>query len=167
MSECPKCHSEVGKASYCGCGWKKKAWKEEDHTDPFPMQCAWFANGERCKFPGAISHNTTGHGPWYCGSHDTCKNPMVGLDIIENSHKYQPVNRLAQHKTEMADWSTKMVVVKGTPKHGKGWATKLKALIDAGLVKPTITVQRIVDEVLAGPIYTGSLAELELKKVQA
>ena len=34
--ECPDCTTEIGKANYCGCGWKKKAY---DHKDDPPAYC--------------------------------------------------------------------------------------------------------------------------------
>ena len=169
MSECPKCHTEIGKSSYCGCGWKKKSWKggADEYRDPFPLQCSWLSRGERCNYPGAHSHNTTGGGPWYCGAHDTCKNPVLGSDIVEASRKYRPVNSMVKLQAEMQEWEARQRLVYHLPKGGRGWAQRLKVLIDAGRVKPTITVSRMMEEVLQSPIRYEEMPELELKKLVA
>ena len=169
MSECPKCDAEIGKSSYCGCGWKKKSWKvgADEYRDPFPLQCSWMAGGERCNYPGAHSHNTTGGGPWYCGAHDNCGNPLLGAEIVEASRKYRPVNSLVKLQEEMQEWEARQRLVHHLPRGGRGWAARLKVLIDSGHVKPTITVSKMMGEVLSAPIFYDPVPEIELKKVVA
>lgn len=150
MSECPLCHREIGKSGYCGCGWKKRSWKgrDEGSSDPFPLQCSWVTNGERCNYPGAHSHNTSGGGPWYCGAHDSCTNPVLGADIVEASRKYSPINSLMKLQLEMEAHKARQNLVFYIPKDAKSWARENDILIKAGLRKPTFTVQRFTDEVL-------------------
>lgn len=167
MSECPLCHTEIGKSNYCGCGWKKKSWRgSEKKSDPFPLQCSWLANSERCNYPGAHSHNTTGGGPWYCGVHDTCKDPILGAQIVEASRKYRPVNSLVKLQLEMETHAAQQRLVHHIPKGGRNWALRNDILIKAGLLKTTLTVQRFTEEVLRENPSLEKLPELELKLIE-
>ena len=37
MAECPQCKSEIGNATYCGCGWGKRG---RNHEVPIERRCA-------------------------------------------------------------------------------------------------------------------------------
>lgn len=39
MSQCPKCESEIGNSSYCGCGWKKPAPQSYSNEPPRVKCC--------------------------------------------------------------------------------------------------------------------------------
>lgn len=76
--ECPSCNQTLhAGATFCGCGWTKGTRKKGTASTlpPIPgksegiSQCAWIASGEQCHYPGTISHNTQGLGPWYCRFH--------------------------------------------------------------------------------------------------
>jgi hypothetical protein len=93
--ECPECGTEIGNASACGCGWRKiepKGPSRSGLVDPELgyIRCEWTANGERCRYPGSLTTNTRAGGPWYCGPHFRCKDPIAGLDILEASRDYVP-----------------------------------------------------------------------------
>ena len=52
-------------------------------------RCEWESNGEQCRYPGSISRNTNGHGPWYCAAHDDCRSGAHGAQIVEVSRNYK------------------------------------------------------------------------------
>lgn len=54
-------------------------------------QCAWVASGERCRYPGSISAQTNGGGPWYCSLHFGCDSGIAGHDIVLASRSYRPL----------------------------------------------------------------------------
>lgn len=169
MSECPKCKSEIGKASYCGCGWKKRSWKSgegEKYVDPFPLQCSWVSGGERCNYPGTHSHSTTGSSTWFCSAHLNCTNPVSGAEIVDSSRKYRPVNSLVKLEREMNELAERQRLIHHLPKGKRFWAQRLKVLIDAGHVKPTPTMTQMMDAVLQVPIRPEEPEEIELKKVE-
>jgi hypothetical protein len=92
---CPKCGAEHGlEATYCGCGHK---WVNEMLStvqDPHHHLCAYMANGHRCHYPGTVSENTTGGGPFYCSHHaailhDT-GSAAFGAEIVEASRRAHP-----------------------------------------------------------------------------
>lgn len=87
--KCPDCDKTLREgAASCRCGWREKG-KSVDHPLGY-SQCEWRANGERCRFPGTISSNTNGHGPWYCAGHDGCRDPLMGAAIVDRSLGYRP-----------------------------------------------------------------------------
>lgn len=104
--ECPKCSNEIGKARYCGCGWKQ-AGKGDPQKSAGIGQCAWLANGEQCHYPGTISFNTQGMGPWYCRFHAV--NGITahhGEQVVIASRDYVAMDlggRDAQHLTRLKD----------------------------------------------------------------
>lgn len=88
--ECPKCNSEIGKARYCGCGWKQAA-KSDPMKSAGVGNCEWISNGERCHYPGTISHNTQGLGPWFCHFHSQSGiSAHYGEQIVNASRDYKP-----------------------------------------------------------------------------
>jgi hypothetical protein len=58
-------------------------------------RCAYVANGQRCAFPGSISHTTMNHGPsgkdstgdWWCRYHFDCNDARFGAQVVEDSLK--------------------------------------------------------------------------------
>src|SRR3990167_4928752 len=40
MSDCPKCGTEIGRSSYCGCGWKRYAKSQHSDAEPHAA-CAY------------------------------------------------------------------------------------------------------------------------------
>lgn len=92
LDECPKCRAPLeGNKLSCSCGWSKRkaaAMAEEkprQFFDPDRHKCAWVADGIRCRYPGGISHNTLGGGPWYCRDHFHNADPVVGAKIVDDS----------------------------------------------------------------------------------
>jgi hypothetical protein len=94
MADCPKCHSELGNATYCGCGWRRRSMREqfrEREVNHHPLgyqQCEWESNGERCKFPGSMSTNTHSGGPYFCRLHFACDDPAYGSQVVEGSRDF-------------------------------------------------------------------------------
>jgi len=48
MSECPKCHSEIADATYCGCGWKRRKEAKQAEVELL-VECAHFSCLQRAK----------------------------------------------------------------------------------------------------------------------
>jgi hypothetical protein len=103
--ECPQCGSEIGKARYCGCGWKQG--KADPQKSAGVGNCAWLANGEQCHYPGTISHNTVGLGPWYCRFHVTPDiSQHYGEQVVRESRNYRQLTiaeRDAMHQARLKD----------------------------------------------------------------
>jgi hypothetical protein len=57
------------------------------------VQCEWVSGSERCRFPGAISDNTTGAGPYWCCAHYGCSDGALGAAIVERSRRYRHPTR--------------------------------------------------------------------------
>jgi len=51
--------------------------------------CEWETDGHRCRYPGSMSTNMGGTGPWYCRLHYGCKDPIFGAQIIQASMDYK------------------------------------------------------------------------------
>lgn len=45
---------------------------------------------ERCHYPGSVSHDTHGGGPWYCRHHFFCSEQSEGGRIVAQSRKWKP-----------------------------------------------------------------------------
>lgn len=89
--ECPECGAEHKlNVKECGCGyrWGAKANPPDVHRG----LCEWQADGMRCGNPGSCSTSTTGGGPWYCLDHSTCKDGLIGAEIVRRSHLHKPVH---------------------------------------------------------------------------
>jgi hypothetical protein len=92
-SICPDCGDDIKpRARKCSCGWivPTAAAKAGNHQTPPSIDveygwCAWRSGGERCRHPGTVAHSTLGGGPWYCGEHFTCRDPIVGGQIVDES----------------------------------------------------------------------------------
>lgn len=58
-------------------------------------QCAWEADGRRCRYPGTLSHVTLASAdtPFYCGAHFDCSSPAFGAQVVEASENYQHPTR--------------------------------------------------------------------------
>ena len=88
-SECPECRSPLSaSATYCGCGWgRKKSGSKSQAIE----NCAWVSASGRCRYPGTISHNTQGMGPWYCRFHAKPDlSASYGEQVVIESKGYQP-----------------------------------------------------------------------------
>lgn len=93
--KCPDCSADLKpRSTACECGWRKefKARRYDgDSTargaDFEPLCCQWEADGRRCRYPGTISADTHGGGRWYCAAHDQCADPLLGAQIVEQSHR--------------------------------------------------------------------------------
>jgi hypothetical protein len=98
---CPECGLELHiRAKSCRCGWSSRALgKPKD--DPFRYDCAWEADGKRCRYPGNISSNINGAGPWYCRWHDGCDDPVHGARLVEESQNYQPEDTTKTFQAEV------------------------------------------------------------------
>lgn len=59
---------------------------------PVETQCAFEANGERCRYPGTMSTTTLGEGPYFCRWHFQCESAVMGMAIIEDSRRYRPLD---------------------------------------------------------------------------
>ena len=55
-------------------------------------QCSWESGGIRCLYPGSISHNISGAGPWFCRWHFDCTDPIYGMQVIDQSKSYRHVS---------------------------------------------------------------------------
>jgi hypothetical protein len=102
--ECPKCHIELAdSATYCGCGWNLSAARKENRSRSIPetapdpvlgyIRCEWRANNTQCRYPGSITSNVGIGGPWYCGAHYRCHDPIMEADIVEASQDYRHPTR--------------------------------------------------------------------------
>lgn len=104
---CPECGRDAGRSKRCPCGWEasRPRPREEgevvvisDGTKHYVgvlrdetlgyIRCSWFAGGERCRFPGTMSTNVKGGGPWFCSAHHRCSDPIAGADVVEASRGY-------------------------------------------------------------------------------
>lgn len=97
LSDCPRCGTTLaGSTTDCAsCGWTKRSWRSESAAqqagpDPLRLQCAWEADGLRCRYPGSAGHSTNGSGPLYCRGHIYCDNPDHGARIVHESQSYRP-----------------------------------------------------------------------------
>lgn len=52
-------------------------------------QCSWMADGIHCLYPGSISHNISGAGPWFCRWHFDCTDPVYGQYVVDESKSYR------------------------------------------------------------------------------
>jgi hypothetical protein len=89
---CPKCHVALEGAgiSCADCGWSERAERSErQRLDPQRFQCAWVADGLRCRYPGTIAQSTNGTGPHYCRWHYQCADPVHGARLVQESQGYQ------------------------------------------------------------------------------
>ena len=50
--ECPECKIEIGKSSYCGCGWRKP--KSQTSPEPLRIECAH----ESCQYRAIVKIHT-------------------------------------------------------------------------------------------------------------
>jgi hypothetical protein len=44
---------------------------------------------ERCRYPGSMSHDTRGNGPWYCRHHFFCGDQSDGGRIVAESRAWK------------------------------------------------------------------------------
>lgn len=70
------------------------------------IRCEWVSDYERCRYPGTLSPNTRGGGPWFCRGHFGCDDPVLGAQIVSQSNNYaRPTyqNRISQiaHRAEI------------------------------------------------------------------
>lgn len=90
MRDCPQCGTPVD-GPICGnCGSREKGGRAGSGHDRNANRCAWNANGERCRYPGTLSHSTLGQGPWYCAGHSRCTEHGRGEQIIAASLRQWP-----------------------------------------------------------------------------
>lgn len=138
MADCPKCHSEIGNSTRCGCGWRKQSMRERfmahEKANPFPLgyqQCEWDSGGVRCKYPGSLTTNTHEGGPYYCRHHFGCDDPIFAADVVEASQDYrretdaEVVARMnAEAKKNLAE---KYGLVRGESESSKAYIDRLRA----------------------------------------
>lgn len=86
MPKCPECREPMKDLqTMCDCGWTKTP---RGMQDPNHMRCAYMSGGQRCIAGGAVSDNTRGGGPWYCGQHyRVLGDPVKGHKIFEDYRK--------------------------------------------------------------------------------
>lgn len=110
--DCPQCGNPlIAPFKSCACGWgaPKRAEREQPRHDGF---CSWHANGKRCRYPGSLSSNTNGAGPWYCRYHFGCTDPVIGAQILDESQEYKPVTKGDQER-EHSEAVAKRLKAKG------------------------------------------------------
>lgn len=102
--KCPECGFSVTRDK-CVCGWTPKG-KEAEKSAGI-TNCAWVTHGEQCGYPGTISHNTQGMGPWYCRFHSQSDiTQQYGAQVVQQSRFYQPrslAQRDADHLARLRD----------------------------------------------------------------
>jgi hypothetical protein len=89
---CPDCSTWLAKnATSCRCGWES-APKGKFHPLGYP-QCAWEADGMRCKFPGSMTSSTQADDSckWFCSAHFNCLDPRAGGAVVQASQDYRHV----------------------------------------------------------------------------
>lgn len=91
--ECERCKTEIGNATYCGCGWKRREEKTQsnsqfDHSLGYE-RCAWRAQGEQCRYPGTASLDMGAHARLYCSLHFMNNDAALGASIVKASMTYK------------------------------------------------------------------------------
>lgn len=106
--KCPECGFAVTRDK-CVCGWTPSGKVAEKSAGI--GKCAWVAHGEQCSYPGTISFNTQGMGPWYCRFHSQPDiSQSYGAQVVEQSRTYVHISmttRDAQHLKRLGDPSYK------------------------------------------------------------
>jgi hypothetical protein len=102
--ECPKCGAEIGKSTYCGCGWSRagNAHANSDRLLGY-QQCDWNSDGERCRYPGSISPHPGKGGPWYCRMHFGCEDMSFGAEVVIASRDYKHESNEEKRNKNMAE----------------------------------------------------------------
>lgn len=82
MIECPECGKHV-RGTKCSCGWNAPQAKRLASIGGDPMYgcCDWIGDG-RCHYPGVFKHGDK----WLCRHHDSCTDPVLGAEIVQQSH---------------------------------------------------------------------------------
>lgn len=93
MSECPKCHGEIGNAKYCGCGWKEQPKRGE--ATPLPhIDCAH----EMCGTPAIVKVQTKTGWATLCERHYLeHKNAEAKAWLVERGLWCDPAYRDAEY----------------------------------------------------------------------
>lgn len=72
-----------------------------------PEQCDWETEGQRCRFPGSVSHSVTGGGPWYCAGHARSSDLRSAARIVRESMSWRSMSRDeadAMHAVQVEAW---------------------------------------------------------------
>lgn len=140
VRNCPECGTELTAwARHCKCGWGR-AKKPQAVIDPLRHQCAWEADGKRCRYPGTVGRSVNGSGPWFCRWHDDCADPVHGARLVEESQSYTPEDT----KREMDEAVTASLIRFGLQakpgESARDHAERMRALVleklRAGVTKP-------------------------------
>lgn len=82
QATCPRCGAEVEKETR-----KYSGEKPQQAPDPMYGCCDWVGDG-RCHYPGVFGHGQ--NGPYYCRGHENCNDPILGAQIVSQSHRDIP-----------------------------------------------------------------------------
>lgn len=127
---------------------------------PDNLRCSWVSGGNRCKYPGTITHSTLADSStkWFCRFHFDCEDPIYGARVVDVSQAIE-VGRGNMEKTqrEAAQYCAerglttvaKMVAhIKslsggiGARKPSTDWARKIRDRVAKGENLPLISRQK-------------------------
>jgi len=148
-------------ARACGCGWKDPSYKAPGYPLGY-RQCDARHGALRCKYPGNISSDTKGGGPWQCSPHfeaEAGSTFAAELVIASQDYVHSPVKvrLLTEAKSEaaafceerglnsrqkMVEFMRKEGAKIGTKTGGLDWAHKIMARIQAGESLPMISEEK-------------------------
>src|SRR5258705_2883613 len=102
---CPKCHVVLeGSGLSCAeCGWSKRERgdaAQQRADDPLRFDCAYEADGLRCRYPGNSAKRFGG--PWHCRWHASCVDPVEGARLVHESQGYVHEDNETAHNAAVA-----------------------------------------------------------------
>jgi hypothetical protein len=91
--ECPKCHSEIGRAKQCGCGWRKEArlFSQED-TKPCGFEPCPISSKMKIKTKTGWLNVCERHYHEYHRRQAVAYCEAMGLDTVEKQREWVKKN---------------------------------------------------------------------------